>query len=111
MNRLLLLAFFAVRLFAADPATVFVDATDARRGVFHTHLTIPATAGAMTLVYPKWIPGEHMPTGPLMQMAGLHIRAGGNEIAWSRDRIDMFAFHVDVPAGAAALDVDFDYLS
>src|SRR5438477_53028 len=91
--------------------TVFVDATDARRGVFHTHLTIPATAGPMTLVYPKWIPGEHMPTGPLMQMAGLHIRAGDAELAWSRDRVDLFAFHIDVPRGAQSIDADFDYLS
>jgi predicted metalloprotease with PDZ domain len=106
-----LLLLFAVRAFAADPATIFVDATDARRGVFHSHLTIPATPGAMTLVYPKWIPGEHMPTGPLMQMAGLHVRAGNNEIAWKRDGVDVFAFHVDVPASATALDVDFDYLS
>src|SRR5437764_839746 len=96
---------------AAFGQTVFVDATDAQRGVFHSHLTIPATPGAMTLVYPKWIPGEHMPTGPLMQMAGLHIRTNGNEIAWTRDRVDMFAFHLDVPAGASSIDVDFDYLS
>jgi len=103
--------FLAATAFAADPATLFVDTTDARRGVFHAHLTIPAAPGPMTLVYPKWIPGEHMPTGPLMQTAGLHIRAGGNEIAWTRDRADMFAFHVDVPAGATALEVDLDYLS
>ncbi|HEX9407054.1 MAG TPA: hypothetical protein VF975_07035, partial [Thermoanaerobaculia bacterium] len=91
--------------------TVFVDATDARRGVFHTHVTLPAKSGAMTFVYPKWVPGEHTPTGPLMQMAGLHVRAGGAEIPWSRDRVDMFAFHIDVPAGAQSIDVDFDYLS
>ena len=89
-----LVALFAVRAVAAEPATIFVDATDARRGVFHSHLTVPAA----TLVYPKWIPGEHMPTGPLMQMAGLHVRANGNEIAWTRDRVDVFAFHIDVPA-------------
>ena len=112
MKRLfLVVALFSVRTFAADPATILVDATDARRGVFHSHLTIPATPGAMTLVYPKWIPGEHMPTGPLMQMAGLHVRAGGNEIAWTRDTVEMFSLHVDVPAGATALDIDFDYLS
>jgi predicted metalloprotease with PDZ domain len=105
--------FVLVLLFAgaAYGQTLTVDATDARRGVFHSHLTIPAAPGAMTLVYPKWIPGEHMPTGPLMQMAGLHVRAGGNEIAWKRDTVDMFAFRVDVPAGATAVDVDFDYLS
>jgi len=112
MSRLLLVLLFATRAFAAGEITLAVDATDARRGVFHAHLTIPAAPGQpMTLVYPKWIPGEHMPTGPLMQMAGLHIRANGNELAWSRDRVDMFAFRVDVPAGATALEVDFDYLS
>jgi predicted metalloprotease with PDZ domain len=105
------LVFLAATAFAADPATIFVDATDARRGVFHAHMTIPAAPGPMTLVYPKWIPGEHMPTGPLMQTAGLHIRAGGNEIGWTRDGVDMFAFHLDVPAGATALEVDLDYLS
>jgi len=68
-------------------------------------------SGPATLVYPKWIPGEHMPTGPLMQVVGLHVRAGGREIAWTRDPVDMFAFHVDVPAGADAVDVAFDYLS
>ncbi|HJT15938.1 MAG TPA: M61 family peptidase, partial [Thermoanaerobaculia bacterium] len=65
----------------------------------------------MTFVYPKWIPGEHMPTGPLMQVAGLHVHAGGAEIPWTRDRVDMFAFHVDVPSGAQSIDVDFDYMS
>src|SRR6476619_6117791 len=79
---------------------ILVDATDARRGVFHSHMTIPAASGAMTLVYPKWIPGEHMPSGPLMQVAGLHVRASGNEIAWTRDAVEMFSFHVTVPAGA-----------
>ncbi len=108
MKRICFLLLVATSAFGQ---TVFVDATDARRGVFHSHLTIPAKPGAMTLVYPKWMPGEHMPTGPLMQMAGLHVRAGGNEIPWTRDKVDMFAFHVNVPAGASTLEVDFDYLS
>ena len=106
------LAFLLIVIAHASLAqTVFVDATDARRGVFHSHVTLPATAGAMTLVYPKWIPGEHMPTGPLMQMVGLRIRAGASEIAWWRDGIDMFAFHINVPAGTDVIDVDLDYLS
>jgi predicted metalloprotease with PDZ domain len=108
MKRLALLLAFSLHLSAA---TVFVDASDARRGVFHTHVVMPAAAGPVTFVYPKWIPGEHMPTGPLMQMAGLHVRAGGQELAWSRDRVDMFAFHTDVPRGASEIEVDFDYLS
>ena len=108
MKRLLLVLFIAPALCAQ---TVFVDATDARKGVFHAQVSLPAASGPMTFVYPKWIPGEHTPTGPLMQVAGLHVRAGGAEVPWSRDPIDAFAFHVDVPAGAQSIDVDFDYLS
>jgi predicted metalloprotease with PDZ domain len=108
MKRLLLILLIAPALLGQ---TVFVDATDARRGVFHAHVTLPAKSGPMTFVYPKWVPGEHTPTGPLMQLAGLHVHAGAAEIPWSRDRIDVFAFHVDVPAAAQSIDVDFDYLS
>ncbi|HLJ75324.1 MAG TPA: M61 family peptidase [Thermoanaerobaculia bacterium] len=108
MKKLLLVLLFVPALAAQ---TVFVDATDARHGIFHTHVTLPAKSGPMTFVYPKWIPGEHMPTGPLMQVAGLHVHAGAAEIPWSRDRVDMFAFHVDVPANASSIDVDFDYMS
>jgi predicted metalloprotease with PDZ domain len=115
MKRLPLFALFtlfAVRAFAAVPeATLFVDCSDARRGVFHAHVVLPATAGPMTFVYPKWVPGEHTPTGPLMQMAGLHVHAGEREVAWMRDPVDLFAFHVDVPLGTNVIDVDFDYLS
>ena len=108
MKRLLLVVLFAPALFAQ---TVFVDATDARRGIFHTHLTIPVKGGPVTLVYPKWVPGEHMATGPLMQMAGLHIRAGASDLAWRRDPLDAFSFRVDVPPATTSLDVDFDYMS
>lgn len=105
------LAAVAVCALAQTPATVAVDATDAHRGVFHTHLTIPARPGLLTLVYPKWIPGEHTPTGPLMQVAGFHVHAGAQELGWSRDPVELFAVRVDVPAGSSAVDVDFDYLS
>lgn len=112
MYRLLTLLAL-ILLAAAAPAqhTVSVDATDCRRGVFHTHLTIAAPAGPLTLVYPKWIPGEHMPTGPITQLAGLHVKVHDTELPWSRDLVDPFAFHVNVPVGVPAIDVDFDYLS
>jgi predicted metalloprotease with PDZ domain len=111
MKRLLLAVAVLFAALSSFAATVFVDASEARRGVFHTYITIPARNGPMAFVYPKWIPGEHTPTGPLMQMMGLHVRAGGRDIAWSRDPVDMFAFHVDVPAGAETIDVAFDYVS
>ncbi len=112
MNRAIgvVLALLATHALAA-PIAIEVDTTDAHRGVFHSHLVIPVAAGPLTLVYPKWIPGEHTPTGPLMQTAGLHVRAGGSEIPWTRDRVDLFAFHIDVPKGVTAVDVDLDYLS
>jgi predicted metalloprotease with PDZ domain len=109
MKRSFVLALFIAQ--AAVAQTVFVDAADAKRGVFHSHITIPVTGGSVTLVYPKWIPGEHMPTGPLMQMAGLRVHAGDRELPWSRDLVDVFAFHISVPQGTQTIDADFDYLS
>jgi len=88
-----------------------VDATDAPRRLFHVHIAMPAKTGAMTLLYPEWIPGEHGPTGPIVNLVGLKIQGGGQTIAWKRDSVNMFAFHLDVPAGVSALDVAFDFIS
>lgn len=90
--------------------TILLDARDAGRGLMFAHLEIPAKPGPMTLVYPQWIPGEHGPTGPLHNLAGLRISANGSPLSWQRDLVDMYAFHVDVPAGVNALSVDFDVL-
>ncbi len=96
---------------ASAPITVDVDATDAPRGLFHAQLAIPVTPGALTLYYPKWIPGEHGPTGPVVQLAGLRFSASGRNVPWQRDAVDMYALHCTVPAGARQLDVSLDYLS
>ena len=82
------------------PITLDVDATDAPRRVLHARLEIPAKPGKTTLVYPKWIPGEHAPTGPITDLTGVKMRAGGQPALWQRDAEDMYAFHVEVPAGA-----------
>ena len=76
----------------------------------HTHLSVPAQPGPFTLFYPKWIPGEHMPSGPIANLASLVVRANGTVIPWRRDQVDGFAFHVDVPQNVHALDVRFDFL-
>ncbi len=65
----------------------------------------------MTLLYPEWIPGEHMPTGPIVNLVGLKIQAGGQTVAWRRDSVNMYAFHIEVPAGASSLDAAFDFIS
>jgi len=88
-----------------------VDATDAPRGVFHSRLVVPATPGPLTLAYPKWVQGEHAPSGPIMQVAGFAVSAGGKALAWRRDPLDMFLVRLEVPAGVEEVEVTLDYLS
>jgi predicted metalloprotease with PDZ domain len=90
---------------------IHVDATDLSQGIFRVQETIPVKAGELTLLYPKWIPGEHSPSGPIDMLAGLKISADGKPLAWQRDKYDVYAFKVDVPEGASSLDVSFQYLS
>ena len=99
------------RAHAAVPITLEVDAREAPIKLLHSRLVIPASPGPLTLYYPKWIPGEHGPNGPVMDLAGLRISALGKPISWRRDDVDMFAFHLEVPAGARAVEVGFDFLS
>jgi len=93
------------------PIELAVDATDAPRGIFHSRLVIPAAPGTLTLAYPKWVQGEHAPTGPVQQVAGFTVSAGGKVLPWRRDPLDMFLVRVEVPAGADAVEVALDYLS
>ncbi|WP_114239577.1 M61 family metallopeptidase [Dyella sp. C9] len=88
-----------------------VDASDTAQGIFRVHETIPVKAGELTLLYPQWIPGDHSPTGPISMLAGLKVSANGKPLAWKRDKYDVYAFHLDIPQGVAAIDVEFQYLS
>jgi len=88
-----------------------VDATDIARRIFRVHETIPAQAGALTLLYPQWLPGNHSPTGPIDKFAGLKVTANGKVLPWVRDPLNVYAFHVDVPQGASSVDVEFQFLS
>ena len=85
--------------------------TEAPRKILHAALTIPVHAGANTLVYPKWIPGEHGPTGPIDNLTGVKFSAGGKDISWRRDDVDMFAFYINVPEGVSSIDVKLDFLA
>src|SRR5271166_2723139 len=87
-----------------------VDASQAPQKILHAHEQIPVQPGALTLYYPEWIPGEHMPDGPIINVAGLKFTSGGKTIPWRRDLVDMFALHMDVPPGANMLDIDLDFL-
>jgi predicted metalloprotease with PDZ domain len=94
----------------AEPATLLLDASRAGDGIMEVRENIPATPGSFTIVYPKWIPGEHGPTGPLNNLAALRISANGVALDWRRDSTDLYAFHVNVPPNAHAIAVAFDVL-
>jgi predicted metalloprotease with PDZ domain len=102
---LVLSASFAAH--AAD-LTVRLDASDVTRKRVHTELVLAVAAGPLTLVFPKWIPGEHGPTGPLQSMIGLDIKANGDTIGWARDPDDVYAFRLTVPDGVDELDIAID---
>jgi predicted metalloprotease with PDZ domain len=89
-----------------------VDASDVARGIFRVRERIPvAQAGPMTLLYPEWLPGKHAPRGAINLLSGIEIRVGGEPLQWKRDPVNVYAFHVDVPAGARALDLAFQFVS
>jgi len=110
----LILSCIAIAQNSAKPSITVVlkvDASDAPRKIFHAQMNIPATPGVLTLYYPKWIPGEHGPTGPIQDLAGLKFTANGKILSWRRDLLDAWTFHVDVPAGASSVDASLDFIS
>ena len=92
--------------------TLNIDASDVTRGIWRVEQRIPVpAAGAMTLMFPKWLPGNHSPRGEISKLAGLVITANGKELVWKRDEIDVYAFHIMVPADVGAIDARFQFLS
>jgi predicted metalloprotease with PDZ domain len=102
---------FLSNIVSAQSIQLSVDLTDAPRNIYHSQLIIPVQPGPLTLVYPKWIPGNHRPSGPIANVTGVKMEAAGQTLAWRRDPVDMYAFHVDVPAGASELQVSLDTIT
>jgi len=90
--------------------TLSVDATSVPQKLLHVEETLPVQAGPLTLYYPKWLPGEHGPDGPVSNLTGLKFEADGKTIPWTRDLLDVYTFHLDVPAGATKLHASYDYI-
>jgi predicted metalloprotease with PDZ domain len=97
----------------AYPGTIVlnVDATNTAQQIFQIKESIPVKAGHLVLLYPQWLPGNHSPTGPLKQLAGLMLTGNGKAIEWKRDPINVFAFHVEVPEGVTTLEAAYQFLS
>jgi len=95
-----------------SPSTIAldVDATTISRktlSVRESFFIDSPLAHTVDLVYPKWIPGNHGPTGPIADLVNLRFTADGKIIAWARDPVDMYRFHIPVPAGTRLLIADF----
>jgi predicted metalloprotease with PDZ domain len=114
--RIIVIAVFLLSLF--NPHTLMgqvigleVDLSEAPKNIFHSKMTFPAKPGVMTLVYPKWIPGNHRPSGPIANFTGLRVEARGKGIPWRRDDVDMYAFHIDVPADVSEVTIWADTIT
>ena len=105
MSGLLLTATFSA---IAAPITITADLSEASRKLWHADISIPVQPGAVTLTAAKWIPGTHMPSGPIDNITGVIFRANGQTLAWRRDDVDLYAFHVTVPPDVSTLDVHLD---
>jgi predicted metalloprotease with PDZ domain len=89
-----------------------MDATDIDRRIVSVKQTIPvAVAGPLVLLYPEWIPGNHGPVGPVDDIADLKITANGQPLRWVRNTVNTNAIQVEVPAGAASVEVAFKWLT
>ena len=110
LTEVIILGVAALPAQSRPTVTLVVDATQAPQKILRTHLVMPVKPGPLTLYYPKWIPGEHSPTGPVGSVAGLKFMANGQVIPWRRDLVDAYTFHLDVPAGASSLEANFEYI-
>ena len=95
---------------SAQNISLTVDATKTQNKILHAHLVMPVKPGPLTVYYPKWIPGEHGPDGPIASLTRAQVRADGKVIPWQRDLLDVFTFHLDVPDGVSKLEANYDYI-
>lgn len=95
----------------SEPIQLAVDATDLQHRVFQVQAKIPVRPGPLTLYYPQWIPGNHAPTGPISQLAGLQFSANGKDLPWLRDPLNVYAFKLDIPRGVSQIEARYQFLS
>jgi predicted metalloprotease with PDZ domain len=113
LRSLLFLAFVVGSVAGAradDAIQLAVDATRTQQKLLRAHLVLPVKPGPLTLYYPKWIPGEHGPDGPIANLTGLKFEGNGKSIPWQRDLLDVFTFHLEIPAGVSRLEAEYDFI-
>jgi predicted metalloprotease with PDZ domain len=92
------------------PISISVDATQVSQRILHAKLVFPIHPGPLTLYYPKWMPADHSPDGPVWNLAGLKFFAGERQLPWQQDDVDMYAFHLVVPEGVSSVEASLDFL-
>ncbi|HEX7157941.1 MAG TPA: M61 family peptidase [Edaphobacter sp.] len=106
---LLPLTLLAASAFAQKtPIQITADLSDAPRKLYHADIDIPVKPGVVSLTTPKWIPGNHRPTGPVDDITGVVFTANGKTLTWRRDDEDLYQFHVTIPAGVTTLHAHLD---
>jgi predicted metalloprotease with PDZ domain len=103
--------FFLAQTLAAQAIRLHVDLTDAPRNIYHAHLQIPVRPGEISLVFPKFIPGNHRPSGPIGALTGIRMEGSGHPLSWQRDPVESYEFHVSVPKGVDTLEVALDAIT
>jgi len=90
------------------PIQITADLSQASRKLYHAEIDVPVQPGPISLTTPKWIPGNHRPTGPVDEITGVVFTANGKVLPWRRDDEDLYEFHVTVPAGVTTLHAHLD---
>jgi predicted metalloprotease with PDZ domain len=93
------------------PIQITADLTEAPRKLFHAEIDIPVAAGPLVLTTPKWIPGHHMPSGPVADITGVVFTANGKTIPWRRDDVELYEYHLTVPAGVSSIHAHLDCIA
>jgi predicted metalloprotease with PDZ domain len=102
---------FASLAFAQQtPIQITADLTDAPRKLFHAEIDIPVHPGPFAVTAAEWIPGHHAPKDTENDITGLVFTANGATIPWLRDDIDLYEFHLNIPAGVTTLHAHLDYI-
>jgi predicted metalloprotease with PDZ domain len=90
------------------PIQIVADLTEAPRKLYHAEIDLPVKAGPVTLITPQWIPGNHRPNGPVENITGVVFTANGHPLAWRRDTVNLFEFHLTIPNGITTLHAHVD---
>jgi predicted metalloprotease with PDZ domain len=104
----LTLLLSASALAQKNPIQITADLTDGPRKLYHAEIDLPVKSGPIALTTPKWIPGNHRPTGPVDDITGVVFTANGQTLPWRRDDQDLYQFHVTVPDGVTTLHAHLD---